>query len=615
MMKRYLKKSINLVIIGFLALAFFIATASFNALTQDINYIKWSSPDETANYFFASRWAETGQLAFFDQAALVGNNLVMPRSVRNDQGAIKPVSFLGLILIYGSLASFLGVAIIPFLTPLFAALSIILFYFIVRRLFGSRVALWSAFLLATFPVYIYYTARSMFHNVLFIVLLLVAVYLFIVALGRDYEKLEENKLPVKFLQWRFPWSFWGELLLSFFSGLFVGLALITRTSEILWLAPIFFFILIFYGRRLGWTKIVLMLIGLALPLVPIAYYNQILYGSFWHGGYNEMNCSLDTIAQSGGDFWQLAAQGDFSSFRNYFSQIFSQVFYFGFNFRQSVLMFIHYVIDMFPILFYGGVVGALILVGQMFRRFEKKYLFYLLGWFVFSVILIFYYGSWKFNDNPDLSHFTIGNSYTRYWLPVYLGFIPLFSLALVRISRALTQWGNNKKNPTSDKRLRLQAVFSLALQVIVVMIVSISSLFFVLYGSEEGLVYLYHNSLAEKVNTATVLSLTEPDSVIITRYYDKFFWPERRVIMGNIPTEEIFSAAAKLVKYYPVYYYSFYLNEADVNYLNERKLPPYNLSINLIQKTNLQSGLYQLKHVEELATSSDILDLKEGAVK
>ncbi|NCN22495.1 hypothetical protein GW934_03325, partial [Candidatus Falkowbacteria bacterium] len=118
---------------------------------------------------------------------------------------------------------------------------------------------------------------------------------------------------------------------------------------------------------------------------------------------------------------------------------------------------------------------------------------------------------------------------------------------------------------------------------------------FVLYGSEEGLAYLYYNNLAEKNNAERVFELTEEDSIIITKYYDKFFFPERRIIMGTLPDEEVLTATSKLVAHYPVYYYNFYLNEADVNYLNERKFPPYELEMNLVKRMNRNFGLYKLE--------------------
>jgi hypothetical protein len=204
------------------------------------------------------------------------------------------------------------------------------------------------------------------------------------------------------------------------------------------------------------------------------------------------------------------------------------------------------------------------------------------------VVLIFYYGSWKFNDNPDPNRFTIGNSYTRYWLPIYLMMMPIAALAIVRFTQAMLFSGNNPKR-------RWKRIIVTGLQAVFVVFISASSISFVLYGSEEGLAYLYYNNLAEKDNAERVFNLTEPDAVIITRYYDKFFFPDRRVIMGTIPDDELLRAVSKLVTHYPVYYYNFYLNEADVTYLNERKLPAYKLKMSFVKKMNSHFGLYKLE--------------------
>ena len=598
------KKYINILIVSLLASLFFVATASFNYLTQDSSYVKWSSPDETANYFFSKNFAQTGQLAFFDEADVIGDNLIMPRSVRSDAGWIKPVSFLGLILIYGSLASVFGIAIIPYLTPFFAALGIIIFYLIVRRLFSDRIGLISAFLLALFPVYIYYTVRSMFHNVLFIVLALAGLYLFMVALGP--KPLE--KIKVKFLSWPSAWRLWGEHLAALASGLAIGAALIVRTSEILWLAPILFLVWLFYARRFGFIKLILFVGGVILPLVPIVYYNQILYGSFWHGGYNEMNRSLDSIAQTGGEFWKFTWSGQFAYYRHYLGQIFHTVFYFGFRYDQSLEMLRHYVLEMFSPLVYAAGLGLVLLIVQNCRRFQKKHLIYFLAWLSLSAFLIFYYGSWKFNDNPDLTRFTIGNSYTRYWLPIYLGLIPLAALALVRVSRAIMLM----KAETTG---RIRNFIATGLQAAVIIIFAFLSLVFVLYGSEEGLAYLYYTNKDERTNTEKVWTATENEAIIITRYYDKFFWPERRVIMATIPNEEIMTATVKLVKLYPVYYYNFYLDGDDIAYLNSRKMAPYGLAMRLIKRTNPGFGLYKIEAAPASVSAPVLDDLKDAPLK
>jgi len=64
--------------------------------------------------------------------------------------------------------------------------------------------------------------------------------------------------------------------------------------------------------------------------------------------------------------------------------------------------------------------------------------------------------------------------------------------------------------------------------------------------------------------------------------------------MGVIPDDEVLIAAEKLVKYYPVYYYNFYLNQADLDYLNSRKLDKYSLKMELVKKMNAKFGLYKL---------------------
>jgi hypothetical protein len=145
---------------------------------------------------------------------------------------------------------------------------------------------------------------------------------------------------------------------------------------------------------------------------------------------------------------------------------------------------------------------------------------------------------------------------------------------------------------------KIRPLLAGGLQAAALIIIISSSLIFVLFGSEEGIAFLYYNNIAERSNTEKVLAATLPEGIIITRYYDKFFFPERRVIMGTLPNDEVLYAAEKLVNDYPVYYYNFFLDEAAVNYLNERKFLPYNLQMKLVKKINSKFGLYQLNKYE-----------------
>jgi len=491
---------------------------------------------------------------------------------------------------YGQIGAIFGSAVIPFLTPFFAALGIIIFYALIKKIFFDRVALISAFLLASFPVYIYYTVRSMFHNVLFIVLVLTGIYFIVLATGKRKEKDGEAvkiSWSKKFLTFKVNLKVWLQMFLAFLSGIFFGLALITRSSEIIWLGPAAFVAWLFYAKRLGLIKLILIICGMFLAVLPNAYFNQALYSAPIYGGYNEMNRSIDDLSKTGSQMLNSIFTGG-GQYGAYLETIYRNVFYFGFNEEQSIAMARHYILEMFPILVFVFLFGWLIVLILNIQKFQKKYLAYLLVFSIISLILIFYYGSWKFNDNPDPNRFTIGNSYTRYWLPIYLMMMPIAALAIVRVSNALMlSWDEIKRS--------WQRIVASGLQSAAVLLIIISGLLFVLYGSEEGLAYLYYNNLAEKNNAERVFELTEEDSIIITKYYDKFFFPERRIIMGTLPDEEVLTATSKLVAHYPVYYYNFYLNEADVNYLNERKFPPYELEMNLVKRMNRNFGLYKLE--------------------
>lgn len=603
-MKRKIKSHLNLIIVGVLALVFFVATSSFNYFTQEPGYVKWSSPDETANYFFAKSLSEGQGLSFFDPAATLDDNMVMPRSFRSDAGWLKPVSFLGIILIYGSLGSCLGSAVIPFLTPFFAALGIIIFYLLIKRVFNARIGLISAFLLAFFPVYIYYTVRSMFHNVLFIVLLLLAIYLLILAAGRTVRGRLDFSWQ-KFLSWRVNKQRWLQVLAAFFSGIFFGLTITTRTSEIIWLAPVVVLVWFFYAKRLGLLKLVIALCGFTIALLPAAYFNQMLYSAPLYGGYNEMNRSLDDISRAGSGIAD-SFLTDSDQLKEYLRVIYNNVFYFGLKPQQSLFMAEQYIWRMFPALSKFFLLGVLVVIILNIRRPEKKYLAYFLAFLILSAILIVYYGSWKFNDNPNPNRYTIGNSYTRYWLPIYLLMMPIAALAIVRLSRALLFIGRKAA-------ARWQKIIASGIQAVFVLFFIVSGVDFVMYGSEEGLAHLYYNNMRDKEHVLEVIELTEAEGIIITRYYDKFLFPERRIIMGTITNEEVLKAAGKLVYRYPVYYYNFYLNSEDIAYLNARKLPPYGLEIALVKKISSDFGLYRLSAAPTLLKNAgeEEVDIKK----
>ncbi len=573
--------SLYFIAVFLVAVAFFVGTAYFNFSTQHQDLVKWNSPDETANYFFSNRLATEGVVAQFEEANILASDLVMPRSMRSDSGWLKPVSFLGLILLYGYLGAWISPAIIPYLTPFFGALGIIFFFLFLRRLFSERIAAISAALLAVFPVYFYYSMRSMFHNVLFLVMLIIGAYFLATALNRRFKPIKQNF----FKDCPRAATVKGSLLIIF-AGFFFGWAIAVRTSEIIWLLPVLGLVALFYWRRLGFSRILLFLAGLFFALLPTLYYNQLLYNSPFYGGYNEMNRSLETISAAGNNFVFQSGESLKSAFSALVTTVKDTVFYFGFKPRQSLAMFNYYVVEMFPWLTAFGALGFLILLLLNLKKPAKKYLVYLLSWIFLSGVLILYYGSWRFTDNPNAASHTIGNSYTRYWLPIYLMALPLVALTWELIARGLFYFCRR------HLVYRYLVSGSLALAFL---IVAFQSFNFLLFSGEESLNNLSYNMAADRQIGRTVLSLTPTEAIILTQYHDKVLFPERRVIMGLMHEPPYYPFLKKLLNHYPVYYLNFTYSEIDLEYLNASRLPEFGLQLEPQKFIGRDFTLYQIK--------------------
>ncbi|MFA4941785.1 MAG: glycosyltransferase family 39 protein [Patescibacteria group bacterium] len=599
--KIWLRAKWPLLAVVFLSVCFFSAAASYNYFVQKDDFVKWLSPDETANYIFTKLYAQTGEMQIFEKYNLIGDGIIHPRSFGSSSGILEPVSFLGIILIYGFIASVAGYGVIPFLTPAFAAVGLVFFYLLVKKIFGRKNALISVFILAVFPPYFYYSARSMFHNVLFTVLLIIGFY-FIAMMAEPKRGAASRSIKAKLPSWIF----------SALAGLFIGLAVTTRASELIWLAPILIIIWLFYLREIGFTKLIIFLSFFFLGIMPNLFWNQILYGSPILGGYPEMNQSIRTITKASEELVKTTATGELAYHKEIIEKIKGAIFHFGFNPKQSFKMFYHYFVAMFPWLFWPSAFGFFLFL-QGFSKWRKRHLAYLLSYIVVFFILLFYYGSWKFNDNPDPGSFTIGNSYTRYWLPIYLGVLPFASIFFLRFTRAIFPcW---RKEPIQDSILDHTTIIGRAKsqlgalkrgffvdssRVVIIAVIYFFSISFILFGSEEGLIYSFQNQREAKMQQERVLALTESSSVIITKYHDKFFFPERKVIVGVFDDDNMNNNYAKLAEHLPVYYYNFTFPEKDIKYLNERKLKDVNLQIEPIEKITNDFTLYRLLKIKNL---------------
>ena len=573
------------------------ATSYFQMITHEyktyngLDFVKWGSPDETANYIFAKLYGQEGRISMEERYNLFTSDIMHPRSFRSDLGTLKPVSFLGIIIIYGAIVGLAGYKVLPFLTPIFAAVGIIFYYLFIKKIFTRKVAWISSIALAFFPVYFYYTARSMFHNVLFIVLLIIGFYFSLPMADRKariFKLKNKNWLAIQ------P----ARLIYAAAAGFFIGLAITVRTSELIWLLPALIVAWLVNIRRIRPSQIIILICFALAAMLPMLYYNQVLYSSPYLGGYGEMNQTIIQVKEAGQEVFAQGVGIDFSFYKNIIHILKTSIFKFGIKPGNSFRMFKAYYIEMFGWLFWSALLGGIILV-MGWRKIKRRQWAYLASFFVLSAILVLYYGSWQFHDNPDPNSITIGNSYTRYWLPIYLLSLPLASLFIIRLTRGITELVNHGLSRKKGLKDRPSKGMLAGLRWAAIVLIAGSSIWFVLAGSEEGLAYQVKKNQSTRAEWQKVIELTENNATIITRYHDKIFFPERKVIVGLFDDVNMVRQYARLVKLLPVYYYNFTLPDKDFEYLNERRLKEAGLKIELVANVTGDFSLYRLRKIEQ----------------
>lgn len=495
-----------------LIVLFFLSTLVLTFGVSTVN-----SPDEQANRIFAQQFVLTHKFSI-DGASGINYNIIHPRSVIANYDRLVPVSFLGLPFMSGVLAMFFSPAVVVLVTPMLSVLAVLALREIVFSLTKNlRLSDLSAFFLLIHPAFWHYSARVMMHNAGFVSLLILAVYLVIVR-------------PFKLL--------WINV---FVSAILLGFALSFRLSEIVWVVP-GVLILAFIYRNYITLKLAL---AFALPLFCITmifgYLNGQTYGSPFVTGYTFETQEVDSSNN------KVAVDLDFVD-KLVNSIPFSNVLFpFGIHEKNILRAIYGHGIALYPWMSILTIIGLLILA--------KKKTWQLYRWFgiLISLWLIVVYGSWLFHDNPDPSIFSVGNSYARYWLPIFVFAAPLCAVATEQIGNFASQ----KKWQT-------------AIVGIIVVLCTLASATLVIFGS-DGFINTRNSLEQSEQKRDTVISQTESNAIIITDTADKYLWPQRMVIVP-LRNETTYKSIPSLLREAPLYYFGITLPQTDLDYLNSKKL-------------------------------------------
>lgn len=503
-----------------LSLAFFIGSSllAFDAPR------KFSSPDETAAYLTALQFAATGKLSLESPASGV-SSLVVPRSFSVRDGALVTGSFFGISLLYGSVARLLGSWVILYLTPLISGATIILFFLLVRKVFSSLIGLLSALLLALHPAFWYWSARGMFHNALFLDALIASILLL-----THLTKRRSTGLPPGVNRQSFESLKYFSRYVGF--GVFLGVALAVRSSEVVWVVPVVALITFALRRRIDFKLgYMVSMVSLLLTLLPIFHFNHELYGHPLSFGYEQGSLSSLTSAQSASDV---------------VSKIRGIIAPFGVNLDRIGYNMWSYLVTVVWLPTVLSLIGV-----TVFLRWSKtsgqRWCFWITV--LASLWLTVTYGSAEVNDRPDLLSGAIGTSYTRYWLPVYVALLPFAAIGLNYLSGLVSRTrfiSGDQQYATSRWAVVVAGLISISILA--------TSYRTVVADPEEGLVAISRNTAQFRYFADTAARVTPTDSIIVAGRGDKVFFPERSVIGGNSRAFDT-SGLSRLIGRYHLYLY------------------------------------------------------------
>lgn len=466
------------------AALFFLAVYLWFPLTTPAIF---NSPDETANYFFITQFAQNGDFFSPEPLNYFVSGALHPRSISWNGYTLAPQGFVGLPLLYGWLAKISGLGAVKFFTPLLAILGALAFYGIVKKIFGARAAMISFILLLMFPAYWYYVSRFLYPNVPFASFLLIAAWAAMNgALHRGGAK---------------------RYLMIFSIGLAAALAI--RPVEFLWVLPLMALAFVFYGKNFSWHKLFYSALIMGFIAIPILANNLFLYGNVFGSGYT-LKQPIGAVADFGG-------KGDGGAW--------SAISPYGLHLRAIAENINHIFIK------YLWWFSAAVLLGFLISFFSKKRKetdAYFTIAALLSAWLVIYYGSGNFTDNPS-GGITIGDSHFRYWLPVFIVMMPFAGVAAEKIIFRLRPF---YKNIFGAAGLFLAVVFSV---------------YAAIFSQDDGLLAVKNNlKNSYEVKTA-VMDIVGPDGIIITGRQDKIFFPERRVLYAQkIADPQLFYNLKKL---------------------------------------------------------------------
>jgi hypothetical protein len=495
-----------------------------------------NQPDEVSNYFFATELASQGIFGYREELSMISDNQVHPRSMTVVYNHLAPIGSPFIIILL-FISGVLGIAFgegwftlfATFLIPLLAVATPFFLYGIIRRVFGLPLfAFFTALLVYLLPPWWYYGSYVFQHTIPVIFFVVLGIY----GAVRIYEGVRRRTF------------------VSFLTGASLATAVAIRPFDVIWIMSVVGLLAYFWFRRRKMHELGYAFFGGVVVLVALLFVHYGYYGHPFGTGY--------IIPRSdGGAGIITSGTRDISFLSVFFAP-------FGFDFAQIVRIVYGYLIRLFlP----WSILASIGMVFVYIHRTKMRVLWrYTIAFLGVSMYLLFYYGSWNSVSDAFTSVATIGSGHVRYFMPIYVGALPLIGYVLYLFYSLLIRYS---RQAALIFCVSFFGAFGLY---------SFRSVFL---SSPNGLVYV-KETLAFYYHERKLLVESVPEEgIVVTRYADKYIFPLRKVIIRGEDGAWVGALAKLNLQQIPLYWYDVELSPEELEGV-ARLLDPYGLELGLV---------------------------------
>lgn len=515
----------------------------------------FNSPDEAANYYFARQFKEKSNFFLLSPSGAELPETARLRSALRDGAYFTPVGFIGFTFFLGLATKIFSFEYLPYFLSALSGLALLAWFAFFKKIFGRQVAFLSVFLLLLHPAYFAYNLRPYFPNILFVNFLIFAAYFFSKAVFASGLKLPsgermnlENPFTAK--------TAVKQYFFSFLFGLTLGLALMIRPSEALWVFLSILVILIFVRRNFKLSSFLVAVLGLLLVFLPVLGLQKITYGNFFTTGYH------------------LTLPENSKSFLSFLMP-------FGFDIvilSKNIFDYLIYLFWWLAVPFFFGLIFIPFKSASLPYGFRRKISLWFIIFILVFLWLSFYYGSWQVSDRLD-EKTSVGVSFVRYFLPIYILSVPFVALGIWRFIRMWRKIGKT-------------------IGLFIVPLIVILSLRVVWWEGDESVLNISRTLKGYGEIRNQAIRIVPKNTVILTERGDKIFFPAREVVPYFRKKEEM-EIILSLMNTYD-FWYETILNDKDARRENEVFWNRFGLEIEKVASLGGGHSLYKIKQMEDL---------------